>query len=552
MLKRILGLLGWLGVALVFAAVAIRFLRPEWVQWHNGLALAGLACTLLYILSQWREIGRSFSGRSARFGTLAVASALIVLAILSAINYLAARHNKRWDWTAARQFSLSDQTKKVLQGLDKPLRVIVFAPTEQFDRFKERLDEYGYYSTNFKVEYVDPEKKPLLAKPYEPLVAGGTVVFDYNGRVERVNTDTEQALTNALIKVTHGQQNKVYFVQGHNERSYEDNDRPGYSTIVQFLTASSLGHDNIVLSQVRAIPEDATVLLVAGPKADFFPTEIDLLKGYLAKGGKLLVLLDPREKADAPPLTNLTALLKDWGINVDDDVIINVPADYEVKEGEAVDVSALATLPNTDGTFVLAAKYLPHPLTQGLGRVTVVFRTARSISSATEGTNGHFAQNLIETTPSSWGETDVKRLSTEAKVAREPSKGDKAGPLALGAAVSAPATDSAAAAAPPKPDDKSKPDDQPKKESRIAVFGDSDFASNAFLGAGRNADLFMNAINWLAQQEDLIAIRPRDPEDRRLTRPFETKDRNIVWFVSIVLIPGALLLAGIQTWWRRR
>ena len=123
MLKRVLGLLGWLGVALVFAAVAIRFLKPELVQWYNGLALAGLACTLLYILSQWREVARSFSGRQARFGTLAAASILLVLGILVAINYLANRHNKRWDLTAAKQFSLSDQTRKVLQGLQKPVHI---------------------------------------------------------------------------------------------------------------------------------------------------------------------------------------------------------------------------------------------------------------------------------------------------------------------------------------------------------------------------------------------------------------------------------------------
>ncbi len=122
MLKRLLGLLGWLGVALVFASVAIRNLRPEWGWWY-GLAIGGLVCMLLYVLSQWREIARDFSGRQARYGTLAGGSVLVVLAILGAINYLAERHNKRWDLTAARQYTLSDQTKKVLQGLTKPVTV---------------------------------------------------------------------------------------------------------------------------------------------------------------------------------------------------------------------------------------------------------------------------------------------------------------------------------------------------------------------------------------------------------------------------------------------
>jgi gliding motility-associatede transport system auxiliary component len=546
MLKRILGLLGWLGVALVFAAVAISFLKPEWMQYKNPLAIAGLVCTLLYILSQWREIVQSFSGRQTRFGTLAAASVLVVLAILVAINYLSTRHTKRWDLTAAKQFTLADQTKKVLAGLDKPLRVIVFAPMDSFARYRERLDEYASQSRNFQVEYVDPDRKPAVAKPYEPLVAGGTVVFDYNGRVEKVNSSSEQDLTNGLIKVTHGQQNKVYFVQGHNERSAEDSDPTGYATAVQFLTATSFAHDNIVLSQVRAIPNDATLLAVAGPKSDFFPSEIDLLKGYLAKGGKVLFLLDPRDKTDAPQLTNVTALLKEWGIGVDDDVVINVPSDYAVKEGEAVDVGQLAALPNTDGTFVLAAKYLPHALTQGLGRVTVVFRMARSISALTDNASGHVAQNLIETTASSWGETDIKRLTT-GQVAREPSKGDKNGPLTVAAAVSAPAT--ALDPAAPKPD-ATNGADAPKRETRIAVIGDSDFATNGLIGAGRNADLFMNAVNWLAQQEDLIAIRPKDPEDRRITLTAEQERR--IFFLTVLIVPGLVLLAGVQTWWRRR
>jgi len=217
MLKRILGLLGWLGVALVFAAVAITFLKPEWQQYKNPLAIAGLVCTLLYILSQWREIAQSFSGRQARFGTLAVASILVVLAILVAINYLSTRHSKRWDLTNAKQFTLADQTKKLLAGLDKPVRVIVFAPAERFRTYHERLDEYASLNRNFQVEYLDPEKQPAMARPYEPLVAGGTIVFDYNKHVEKVNTDSEQDLTNALIKVTRGQQSKVYFVQGHEE-----------------------------------------------------------------------------------------------------------------------------------------------------------------------------------------------------------------------------------------------------------------------------------------------------------------------------------------------
>ena len=550
MLKKILGLLGWLGVVLVLIALILSPMlsvvpvKPEWREWSRTFALAGLICTLLYILTQWREVVRSFSGRDVRYGSLAAASIVVVLAILVGINWLASRRNKRWDLTAAKQFTLSDQTKKILHGLDKPVNMYVFAKTDNFAEFRERLDEYQYQSKQLQIQYIDPEKQPAIAQKYLPLQQSGTIVIDHNGMVERVNGNTEQAVTNGLIKVVQGKQNKVYFVQGHDERTPEDSEARGYNMVGQFLVSDNFATGTLMLAQVRAIPEDATVVVIAGPRQDLFPNEIELLKGYLAKGGKLMVLLDPKERADAPPLTNLSALLKDWGFEVGEHVIINMPSDYSVKEGETIDIAQLGALPNTDGTFVLAGKYLQHPLMAGLGRVTVVFRLARSITAKTEGANNRFPQNLVETTATSWGETDLKRLYDTNQVAREPGKGDKTGPLSLGAAVSAPVQDGASAQTPPGGDE------APKKETRIAVFGDSDFASNQMLGAGRNADLFLNAVNWLAQQEDMIAIRPRDPEDRRIT--MTAAQLKFVFWLTVLIIPGLVLLAGVRAWWVRR
>lgn len=538
MLKRVLGLVGWLGVALVGAALAISQLKPEW-QWFRTLALAGLGCTLLYILSQWRDVARSFSGRNARLGSLAAASVVVVLALLVAINYLAKRHNKRWDWTAAHQYSLSDQTKKVLHGLQRPMRVRVYARPDEFGRFRERLDEYQYESNQLKVEYIDPERRPTLANQ-DKVVQLNTVVIDYDGRTERVTTDTEQALTNAIIKIIQGKQNKLYFVQGHGERSPDDSERTGYSTIAGLLASENFATDKLVLAQQRQVPADAGVVVVAGPKEDFFPAEIDALKAYLAKGGKVLFLLDPRERADSPQLTNLVALVKDWGVEVGDNVVINVPADVQVKDGEAIDVSALASLPNSDGTFVLAAKYDPHPIVQGF-RILTAYRLARSVSAVASSGDRRTAQNVVETTETSWAETDIKRLTSSGQVAREPAKGDKAGPISIAAAVSAPVSET------PAPDPK---DQKDRPETRVVVFGDSDFGSNGLLGFQGNHNLFMNTVSWLAQQENLIAIRPRDPEDRRVT--LTARQQSLIRLLAIFVIPGLILAAGVQTWWRRR
>src|SRR5882672_799687 len=164
MINRILSLIGWLGTAMVFIAVAIRFGYPAKEQWAYYLAWAGLICVLAYTLGQWREIVKVFARRQTRYGTLAATSVLVVLGILVAINYIGARQNKRWDLTANKQFSLADQSRNVLQKLDAPLQVMVFAQEQEFPRYQDKLKEYSYVSKKMTAEYIDPDKKPTIAK----------------------------------------------------------------------------------------------------------------------------------------------------------------------------------------------------------------------------------------------------------------------------------------------------------------------------------------------------------------------------------------------------
>jgi ABC-type uncharacterized transport system involved in gliding motility auxiliary subunit len=187
----------------------------------------------------------------------------------------------------------------------------------------------------------------------------------------------------------------------------------------------------------------------------------------------------------------------------------------------------------------IAAKYNTHPITDRFNLLTA-YALARSVASNQAGANNRFAQNLVETSPRSWAESDIQQLMTSGQVGLETDKGDIAGPVSIAAAVSAPVDAPADNAAP----------EGPKPESRVVVFGDSDFASNRWLGTSGNRDLFLNAVNWLAQQENLISIRAKDPEDRRITMSADT-DRRIFW-LTVLIIPGLILLAGVQAWWRRR
>jgi len=526
MLKRVLGLLGWLGVALVFAAVAISFLKPEW-QWYRGLALAGLVCTLLYVLSQWREIAREFSGRSMRYGTLTVASILVVLGILAAINYLAERHNTRWDLTAAGQYTLSEQTKQVLQGLERPVRATVFARTEEFGRYRTRLDQYQYETSQLQVEYVDPEKRPALAEKLDESTLG-TIVLEYDGRVQRVTSDTEQDLTNGIIKVVQGEQHKVYFLQGHGERDTTGSDGRGYGTIAQALNSDNFTAEKLVLLQ-QEIPGDAKVIAIAGPTSDLLEPEVERLKAYLARGGKLLVLIDPPPKADAPPLANLLSLLKEWSIEVGTDAVLD----------------PLSRLRGAEADVPVAAPPYPyHPITSTF-RMLTAFPYARSVRPAENPATGRTPTSFIQSGPASWAESDLKTLTTRGEAQPDLENGDIQGPVSMAVAVSAPATEGTPPAEGDTPEDGAS-----KPETRIVVVGDSDFAANSVLGMGGNRDLFLNAVNWLAQQEDLIAVRARDPEDRRVTMT-AGQDRMIFWF-AVLIMPGLILLAGVQAWWRRR
>jgi len=529
MLNRILSIVGWIGTGLVLIAVAIRFGYPAKEQWAYYLAWSGLVLVLAYTLGQWRDIASMFSRRQARYGALTGVSVVVVLGILVAINYIGSRQNKRWDLTANKQFGLSDQSRNVISKLDAPLQMIAFEKEDSMQRLQDRLKEYQYASNKLSIEYIDPDKKPTVAKQNQ-VQQYGTIVLNYKGRTERVTTDTEQDVTNAIIKVVSGQQRKVYFVQGHGEKDIAGSDRDSYSAIVAALGHENYGTDKVVLAQQGSVPDDASVVIVAGPKADFFPQEIDALKKYLDKGGKLCLLIDPPDQPDSQPLKNLIALAHDWGMDLGNDIV--------------VDVSGMGQFLGTDASVPVAASYPSHAITKnGAFRLLTAYPLARSVTAVSGGVNGHTAQAFVETSPRSWAESDIKTLMTSGQVSLDEAKGDKKGPITIAAVASAPIT---------APAGESKPDnaDAPKPEARVAVMGDSDFASNSALGIQGNRDLFMNTVGWLSQQENLISIRPKEPDDRRITLT-ATQQSNIMW-LSLLVLPGSIFGTGVYTWWRRR
>ncbi len=530
----VFGVIGWVGTLLVFASVAIRFLRPEWAQYQQYAAWGGLALVLVYLAGQWRDIATFYQGRSARYGTLSLVGVLVFAGILVAVNYLASRQNKRWDLTANQVYSLSEQTIKILQNLDAPVKFTVFDRELALDGYRDRLDAYTYQSSQVSAEYVDPEKNPLRARAAQ-IQSLGTIVVEYKDRTERATSSDEQALANALIKVVTGAEKKVYFTQGHGEKDTANSDqRSGYSAISSALSADNYGVDKLVLVQAKEVPADATVVVIAGPQTDFLQPEVDALKQYVARGGKVLALLDPVDDPSRPGTPLLDAFLREWGFDIGSNIV--------------VDASGIGQLLGTDASVPVATSYPAHPITTNFQLMTA-YPLARSVAPVDGGVEGRFPQSLVQTSAQSWAEADIAALAKgDGRVELNADKGDKPGPISLAAAVSAPAAEPPAQPE-PKPET---PEGQeaPKPESRLAVIGDSDFISNGVLGVQGNRDFFMNTVNWLAQQENLIAIRPREPEDRRLTLTADQQSR--IFWLSVLLIPGLVFAAGVYNWYGRR
>jgi ABC-type uncharacterized transport system involved in gliding motility auxiliary subunit len=307
-------------------------------------------------------------------------------------------------------------------------------------------------------------------------------------------------------------------------------DRTGYSSALDVLKRDNFTVDKLVLAQTPEVPKDASVIVVAGPTTDFLPLEIDVIRKYLRAGGKALFLLDPVMGPTMHPVPNLEGLLKEWNVSMGHDVVL--------------DVSGIGQMLGTDASVpVITPPYPSHPITSNF-TVMTAYPLAQSVNGQASGNPNEVVQDLLKTSDRSWSEADVKSLLSGGKVSLDEAAGDHKGPVTIGLTLSEDAKDAAAI---PSAKAGSTPG---KPQTRIAVIGDSDFASNAAVGIQGNSDLFVNINNWLTQQEDLISIHPRDAGDRRISLTAD-QQRRIAW-LSLLILPGLVLASGVWAWGQRR
>lgn len=495
------------GAALLVAAYLRYSLQGSMERISEILLIAGGVLFLAGIVMCFRAILRFFSKRSSQLGTNTAVLSVGVLAILVVINYLGFQYHKSFDLTTEKFYTLSDQTKKIVGDLKTDVNVVRFAKTPEAS-FDELLPEYHSLSSHLKYQTVDPQQKPDVAKDYgaqsmgDVIVASGDRKQTVEGAAE--GNLTEENLTSAIIKVTENEVKTACFITGHGEKSTADTGAHGYSGVSDGLKKEGYALKDVNLVQSNGVASDCSLVVIAGPTKPYFPQEEQMVSKYLVAGGKALIMIDP----DTDP--KLSDIFTAWNINVGSNIVI--------------DASGIGRLLGAGPQIPLVADYGDSPITKSLQRQMTFFPLARTVALADKSKTDPQAVELLKTSAQSF---TTPKLASQVKY--DP-KTDQIGPLSLGVAASG--LDTAA-------------------KARLVVIGNSEFASNsAVSGPGDNSDLFYNTVDWLAQQENEISIRPKSPTDRRINMT-EAQSAALTW-LDVFLIPGLIVISGLTIWWRRR
>jgi gliding motility-associatede transport system auxiliary component len=455
---------------------------------------------------------QGLKARQTKYAAYATTYTLVVLAVVVVANYLANRYSKQYDATANKRYSLSQETKKIVDGLKEPATITYFNASTHFGEGKDILDEYKAISPKVHVKYVDPIKEPMVARQ-AGIRNEGSATVQVGDHTEIASDMTEEGLTGALIRDIKGNTRTVCFLTGSGEHQIDDSSRDGESRFKELLDRDSYQTKSINLITSATIPSDCTAVIIDGPTRNYEQPEVNAIQTYVENGGRALFMLDPPLNVGPSSIADndaLLSLLAGWGVTVDKDLVL--------------DLNPIGQLYGFGGQVALVNSYGTQPIVADMKTTFTGFPLARSLTFK----NGDktTVEKLFDTSDTSFATTNLSSPKVNVK---DPN--NKKGPLTLGVAGTYNTGKSGS-------------------EGRFVVIGSSAWASNSFVNFNGNGDLATNSINWLTSDEDLISIRPKAPEDRRIT--MTSAQLNMVRLISQFVLPLIVIFGGIFVWWKRR
>jgi ABC-type uncharacterized transport system involved in gliding motility auxiliary subunit len=468
---------------------------------------------------------KSKRNRILTYGSNTVISSIFFLGILIIIALIAERHPWRMDLTETGAYTLSEQTRNILKSLDKSVQIKGFFATASPEQAKAKdlLDTYRYFDGKINYELIDPDRQPEVAKRYE-IRAYGTLVLEGYGKQESIQTVDEESITNALLKLTRNEQKKVYFLIGHGERTPENADKDGYSIAQSALQKANYATPLLNLLQQPQVPDDAAAIVIAGPRKPLMSQEIESLRAYLGKGGKVLAFLDPSTDG------GLKEFLESYGVQLDDSIVVD-------KLSRVFGGSYLMPVVTEYGTHRIAANF----------EVATFYSEARSVRPVEDPPENVQVEILASTSPNAWGELDLEMIE-QGQAGFDEGK-DIPGPVPL-AVISEIETTEPIPNAPEKAREGEEGQDEkqteeanqekPAKTAYLLVVGDSEFADNTYFELSGNGDFFLNMINFMAEEENLITIKRREREGN----PVLMTHTQASWVLVVLLLAPLLVLAS--------
>lgn len=515
---------GWLALLFGLAGLFVYIVVPGLLILIGLLAGLCLICALFFIFAERDAIRRGIKTRTALYGMNTAILVVVVLGILVFLNLISHRHKHRFDHTSSGFYTLAPQTQKIVATLPRNVTMTAFFQNESAQKaeFKNLMDGYLELTDKVKLNFVDPDKNPAVTKQYG-VTTYGTVVLESGKQETKVQSPTEENVSNAILKVIKDEKKKIYFLEGHGEQDPDNTEAQGYSTAKQALERDGFIVEKLLLLQAGKIPSDAQALVIAGPEKPILAEEQNALEDYLNRGGAVFLLLDPQSQSGLEPF------LSQWGVEVKEDIVID----------------PMSKLFGGDYAAPVVNQYVVHDITKDFGLPTI-FPVVRSVSVGPM-MEGIEVNELLQTGENSWAET-----SFDSKQVKFDEGADRKGPVPIAVIAtkiiaSGDKKDESQENAEAENASEKKPQE---KKTNLLVLGDSDFANNNYFNFSGNGDFFLNTTSWLAEEESLISIRPRERKDTpiQLTRAWG----SAIFILGTILFPGIVVLTGIRTWWRRR